>query len=77
MKPICVNCRFWAPHDFAESVGFCQAEPPTVLESMREEGAGFFGIWPLTADDDQCGRFRKKERFAGDPGRLPGYPGEE
>jgi len=31
-----------------------------LMESMIEEGVGFFGIWPVTADDDWCGRFKKK-----------------
>ncbi len=53
----CGLCRFWVRHDEADGLGFCQAEPPTIISSMVEEGVGYFGIWPVTAAEDWCGRY--------------------
>jgi len=54
----CAECRFWVKDD--DDLGFCHANPPTIQESSREEGCGYFGIWPKTSEEDWCGKFQEK-----------------
>lgn len=57
----CAECRFWIKDEDDDGLGACHFDPPKILESTREEGTGYFGMWPLISEDDWCGKFQEVE----------------
>ena len=55
----CKDCRFWDCYVNRVNLGDCRINSPTT--DINTELEFNYGVWPMTREDDWCGKAQTKE----------------